>query len=378
MLIAALFAGAFNLLAGQAGLLSFGHAAYFGIGAIATLQAMSLAEAHIANIPTPLLPIAGLVCGLLVATVAGTFATKRSGAYFALVTLAIAELIHVIAPLWESLFGGEAGLTAMRMPWQSIRFATPLEVYYLVGIWCFLGVVFLWFIYCSTFGSLVRAVRSNEQRLAFVGVNTQYIKVVAFGISGGISGLAGGLLAVASETANYTLFSPAISIQVAFFAFIGGTTFFFAPIMIAAILTGVPFLISDYTRAWPLYQGLLFMSVMLYAPNGLFSVLDNLRYNIRAKRRMPIPTIIITTVGVLLVTAGVVVAVETVSRGHIPGQTLHRSTAIQAISPIRIPEQMTGFLVATILSAAGMFLSMWSSKMMTARVDVPSRPGVAR
>ena len=101
MLIASLFAAAFNLLAGQAGLLSFGHAAYFGIGAIATLQLMRAIEDGTVAFPTPLLPLAGLAAGLVVGVVAGYFSTKRAGVYFSLVTLAIAELLHSLAPHWE-------------------------------------------------------------------------------------------------------------------------------------------------------------------------------------------------------------------------------------------------------------------------------------
>ncbi|MCA8934497.1 MAG: branched-chain amino acid ABC transporter permease, partial [Rhodospirillaceae bacterium] len=130
VLIASLFALAFNLLVGQAGLLSFGHAAYFGVGAFATLHLMRVVEDGL-GFPTPLLPLAGALTGLVVGAIAGFFATMRSGVYFALVTLAIAELFHALAPRWQGLFGGEAGLSSMRMPWQGITFGSTLEVYYL-------------------------------------------------------------------------------------------------------------------------------------------------------------------------------------------------------------------------------------------------------
>ncbi|MBA1147730.1 branched-chain amino acid ABC transporter permease, partial [Ectothiorhodospiraceae bacterium WFHF3C12] len=130
-LIASLFAAAFNLLMGQGGMLSFGHAAYYGVGAFAVLHLMQAVEYGDAQIPTVLLPLAGAFAGLICGAAAGYFATMRSGVYFALVTLALAELFHSLAPHWEGLFGGEAGLSSMRMPSMGLTFGSTLEVYYL-------------------------------------------------------------------------------------------------------------------------------------------------------------------------------------------------------------------------------------------------------
>lgn len=129
-LIMALFAMAFNLLSGQAGMLSFGHAAYFAIGGFGTIYAMRWVEAGVVDIPTPLLPLAGGVFAGLFGIVAGLFATKRSGVYFSMVTLAIAELLHGIAPTMGEAFGGESGLTSMRMPWLSFDYGSETQVYY--------------------------------------------------------------------------------------------------------------------------------------------------------------------------------------------------------------------------------------------------------
>jgi len=123
ILIASLFAVAFNLLSGQAGLLSFGHAAYFGVGAFATIHLMLAIEGGF-DFPTVLLPLAGATAGLVIGAAFGFFATMRSGVYFALVTLAIAELFHSLAPHWQDVFGGEAGLSSMRLPWQGISFGS--------------------------------------------------------------------------------------------------------------------------------------------------------------------------------------------------------------------------------------------------------------
>lgn len=273
MLIAALFATGYNLLLGQAGLLSFGHAAFYGIGAIATMHVMIGVERGAFYIPLPLLPLVGAGAGLFLAFIAGLFATKRSGTYFALVTLAMAELIHVIAPMWTSVFGGESGLTSMRMPALGISFDSAAQVYLLVLAWSALGIAFLWFLSRTAFGQLVLALKGNEQRLKFLGFDTYKNKVLVFAISGMIAGLAGSLLSISTESASYTLFSPEVSTQVVFYTFIGGSAFFFGPAIAAVVLVALPYQLSNYSHAWPLYQGMLFMVVMLTTPLGIGGLL---------------------------------------------------------------------------------------------------------
>lgn len=269
MLIASLFAMAFNLLVGQAGLLSFGHAAFFGVGAFATLHLMGAIEDRIIAFPTPLLPLAGAVAGILVGAFAAYFATMRSGVYFALVTLAIAELFHSLAPHWDGLFGGEAGLSSMRMPWAGLTFGSPLQVYYLALGWTVVSIFLLWAYTRTAFGRLTLALRDNEQRVRFMGYNAHTTKVIIFSISAMFSGIAGALLAVSNETANYSLFSTHVSAQVVLHTFVGGSTVFFGPAIGASIFTLFAFYISEVTRTWLLYQGLIFVLVMLYAPQGI-------------------------------------------------------------------------------------------------------------
>ncbi len=274
MLIAALFATGYNLLLGQAGLLSFGHAAFYGAGAFATIHAMIAIERGAFYVPLPLLPLVGAGAGFLLALMAGFFATKRSGTYFALVTLAMAELVHVIAPMWQAVFGGEAGLTAMRMPSSGVNFDSAAHVYFLTVLWVLVGVAFLRYLSRTAFGQLALALKGNEQRLKFLGFNTYQNKVIVFAISGMIAGLAGSLLSISTETANYTLFSAEVSTQVVFYTFIGGSAFFFGPAVAAAALVFLPYHLSNYTHAWPLYQGLFFMVVMLSTPHGIGGLLD--------------------------------------------------------------------------------------------------------
>jgi branched-chain amino acid transport system permease protein len=275
VLIASLFAVAFNLLIGQAGLLSFGHAAYFGVGAFATLHLMRIIEDGVIDFPTPLLPLAGAAAGLVVGAIAGFFATMRSGVYFALVTLAIAELFHALAPRWQGLFGGEAGLSSMRMPWQGITFGSTLEVYYLTLGWVVVSIGVLWAYTRTPFGRLTLALRDNEQRVRFLGYNAHSTKVIVFAVSAMFSGIAGALQATSNEVANYSLFSSHVSAQVVLYTFVGGSIVFFGPLLGAVIFTLFAYLISDLTRSWLLYEGLIFVLVMLYAPTGIGGVVQH-------------------------------------------------------------------------------------------------------
>ncbi|MCW4113431.1 branched-chain amino acid ABC transporter permease [Aurantimonas sp. MSK8Z-1] len=311
VLIASLFALAFNLLAGQAGLLSFGHAAYFGIGAFAALHLMIAVEDGLA-FPTPLLPLAGAAAGFLAGLVAGYFATMRSGVYFALVTLAIAELLHSLAPHLAGTFGGEAGISSMRMPWQGIVFGSMLEVYYLTLGWVMLCGLGLWAYTRTPFGRLTLALRDNEQRVLFLGYDAHRAKVVVFAISAMASGVAGSLLAISNETANYSLFATDVSAQVVLQTFVGGSTVFFGPVIGATLFTLFSFLISDLTRSWVFYQGLIFVLVMLFAPTGIGGILYEL---VRHRRQLDWSRLawpaLQSILGGLLLAGGIVYLTET-------------------------------------------------------------------
>lgn len=273
-LIASLFAASFNLLMGQGGMLSFGHAAYFGVGAFAVIHLMDAVEYGDMNIPTVALPLAGALVGLLCGAVAGYFATLRSGVYFALVTLALAELLHSLAPHWDEMFGGEAGLSSMRMPSMGLNFGSSLQVYYLTLAWTVLCIALLYAYTRTPFGRLTQALRDNEQRIRFMGFNAHATKILVFAISAMFSGVAGGLMALSNETANYNVFSTQVSAQVVLHTFVGGSTVFFGPIIGACVLTLFTFVVSGATHSWMLYQGIVFVLVMLFAPNGIGGVIQ--------------------------------------------------------------------------------------------------------
>lgn len=268
MLIAALFASAFNVVCGQAGMLSFGHAAYFGIGAFATVHAMN-ALGGTGLLPTPLLPLAGALGGLLLGLVAGWFSTQRTGTYFAMITLAIAELLHSLAPHLKSVFGGEAGVSSMRMPSVGLTFGSTTEVYYLVLVWVLVSLLLLYLFTRTPVGRLALGLRENRHRLAFLGYDTHKLSVLVFSVSAMFSGIAGGLQVINNEAANYVLFESTLSAAAVINAYIGGVGTFLCPALGAALMTFFGYAVSDLTQSWLLYQGILFVVVMMFMPQGL-------------------------------------------------------------------------------------------------------------
>jgi len=314
MLIAALFASAYNLLCGQAGMLSFGHAAYFGVGAFATVHAMN-AIGGAGLLPTPLMPLAGAVGGLIFGGIAGWFATQRSGTYFAMITLAIAELVHSLAPHLKGVFGGEAGISTMRMPAWGYDFGSTTQVYYLTLAWVLIAMALLYLYTRTPLGRLTCGLRENSHRLRFLGYNVHGLSTLAFAISAMFSGMAGGLQVLSNESANYVVFDPALSAAAVLNTYIGGVQVFLGPAFGAALMTFFGYAVSDLTRSWLLYQGLLFVLVMMFMPTGLTGLIGTagrLREHHSLARLTPVFGQAIASVA--LIGAGTVFVIELLQR----------------------------------------------------------------
>ncbi|SFQ28989.1 branched-chain amino acid ABC transporter permease [Variovorax sp. 770b2] len=314
MLIAALFASAYNLLCGQAGMLSFGHAAYFGVGAFGTVHAMN-AIGGAGLLPTPLMPLAGAVCGLVFGGIAGWFATQRTGTYFAMITLAIAELVHSLAPHLKGLFGGEAGVSTMRMPAWGLDFGSTTQVYYLTLAWVLLSVGLLYLFTRTPMGRLAYGLRENSHRLRFLGYNVHGLGMLVFAISAMFSGIAGGLQVVSNESANYVVFDPALSAAVVLNTYIGGVKVFLGPAFGAALMTFFGYAVSDLTQSWLLYQGILFVLVMMFMPSGLAGLIGTtgrLRQRIGVAQLVPLA--LLSIAAAVLLSMGGAFAVEMLQR----------------------------------------------------------------
>lgn len=314
MLIAALFATAYNVVCGQAGMLSFGHAAYFGVGAFATVHAMN-AFGGTGLLPTPLLPLAGAGAGLLVGIGAGWFATKRSGTYFAMITLAIAELLHSLAPHLKGWFGGEAGVSAMRQPWLGLTFGSTVQVYYLTLAWVLVSLALLFFFTRTPVGRLALGLRENSHRLAFLGYDVHRLGVMVFAVSAMFAGVAGGLQVVSNEAVNYVVFDATLSAAVVLNSYIGGVKVFLGPALGASLMTFFGYAVSDLTVSWLLYQGIVFLLVMLYVPDGLaglFGLWTSLRKRFGLAAVLPLT--LAAVLASVLVAAGTAFAVELLQR----------------------------------------------------------------
>lgn len=361
MLIASLFAVAFNLLMGQGGMLSFGHAAYYGLGAFAVLHLMTAIENGL-PFPTPFLPLAGAAVGLAGGLIAGYFATQRAGVYFSLVTLAMAELIHALAPHWEGVFGGESGLSSMRMPSMGLIFGSQIEVYYVTLAWVAVSVGLLYAYTRTPFGRLTLALRDNEQRVRFMGYNAHGTKIVVFAISTMFTGVAGGLLAMSAETANYNIFTTHVSAQVVLHTFVGGSGVFFGPVLGASMLTLFGFLASELTRSWLLYQGVIFVLVMLFLPRGLGGgALDlwKMRHRI-AWSRIGAP-LSVSILGGLITAGGSVFLIQTLE--HIFAQAYQAAVErtgdwaeVHVLGGVWDPLSVVTWIIPAVLVAGGLTL----------------------
>lgn len=314
MLIAALFACAFNLLCGQGGMLSFGHAAYFGVGSFATLHAMNALNGH-GLLPTPLLPLIGALGGFICGVCAGWFATKRAGVYFSMITLALAELLHSLAPHLSALFGGEAGISSMRSPAWGLDFGNATQVYYLTLVWVVMSIALLYAFTLTPMGRLTFALRENGHRLQFLGYNVHRLRVLVFALSAMFSGIAGGLQALNLESANYVLFDMHYSAEVVLNTYIGGVNVFLGPVLGAALMTFFGNAASDLTQSWLLYQGLLFVLVMMFMPSGLAGLVLAWSAQIRRNGWLAvIPAAVTALLTAALVSLAVVFAIETLQR----------------------------------------------------------------
>ena len=313
MMIAALFALAFTLAMGQAGMLSFGHSAYYGLGAFAAIHLMVAVDKNLLAFPTPLIPLAGGAVGFLFGLIFGWFATQRSGVYFSMVTLALAELLYTLAPVWNTVFGAESGIQTTRSPSWGFSFGPDIHVYYLTLGWFVISAWCLWAFTRTPLGRLALALRDNEHRVRFLGFNTHVARTLIFSISCLFTGVAGSLLAIAKESGNYELFGPAYSSGVVLQTFIGGAGTFFGPAFGAAIMTFFARVTSDLTRSWLLYQGLIFVFVMLFMPEGLGGIVSLHARKLKAGgwRHLIGPYALCLMAGALLI-AGIVFTIESI------------------------------------------------------------------
>lgn len=272
---------AYNMLLGQGGMLSFGHAVYSGMGAFLAIHALNMAGAGTLGLPVSLIPLVGGLAGLVCAALLGYVSTRKAGTPFAMITLGIGELVFALALMLPEFSGGEGGISSNRVvgkPLLGISFGPQIQVYYLVAVYCFVCTAAMFALTRTPLGRMLNAVRDNPERVEFVGYDTHWVRFMAFTISGFFAGIAGGLGAINTEIVNGEVLHAARSGAYLLFTFLGGATVFFGPIIGAVLMVFCGVLLSELTQAWLLYLGLIFLFMVMYAPGGLASlILMNLR-----------------------------------------------------------------------------------------------------
>jgi branched-chain amino acid transport system permease protein len=271
----------YNMLLGQGGMLSFGHAVYTGLGTYFAIHALNAVTRGQLPIPVSLLPLVGGLGGMGIAVLLGYVTTKKSGTPFAMITLGIAELVFAMSLMFSEFFGGEAGISANRVagqPFFGITFGPAIQVYYLIALYTFACVAGMYAFTRTPLGRILNAVRDNPERVEFIGYDTQRVRYFVFIIAGFFAGISGGLAALNFEIATAEVVGPGRSGGYLLFTFLGGATFFFGPIIGAVLMVLAFVLFSEFTKAWLLYLGLIFMFMVMYAPGGIASlIMMNLR-----------------------------------------------------------------------------------------------------
>jgi branched-chain amino acid transport system permease protein len=261
------FALSYNLLLGETGLLSFGHAVYAGLGAFAA--------AHVFNrwhVPLPLLPLIGGVAALAASIPFGAISTQRGGTAFAMITLGIGELVAASVSLAPGWFGGEGGVTIDRASGAHLfswDFGPLRQAYALIACWCVVSSLAMFAFSRTPMCRLANAVRDNPARAAALGFAPRRVRFTMLMASAFFAGIAGVLSLVNLELVSAESVGLARSTSALIATVIGGAGSFFGPMPGALLLSVVSIAVASLTPAWPMYLGLIFVWVVVAAPDGI-------------------------------------------------------------------------------------------------------------
>jgi branched-chain amino acid transport system permease protein len=351
------FALSYNMLLGQTGLLSFGHAVYSGLGAYFAIHALALIGEGALVFPVSLLPLVGGLAGLLFGVIFGWLTTKRAGTTFAMISLGVGEMVFAASLMFPGFFGGEAGVSGNRtsggpfLGIESLTFGPDVQVYYLIAAWTLASMIGMYALTQTPLGRIANAVRDNPERAEFIGYDAQRVRWIMVALSGFFAGISGGLAAINLESVGSGAVHALVSGGVLLAAFIGGALFFFGPILGAVVFVFFAFALSEYTPAWHLYLGVFFVLLVMFAPGGLSSlILLNLRVAKFGRfRRLRDPYVGVLGAGVDLA-AGIVLLIE---------MTYHLTLGIGTGTQVRVfgfpfdTARGESWVFATVLVAAG-------------------------
>jgi branched-chain amino acid transport system permease protein len=274
-----IFALSYNMLLGQTGLLSFGHAVYSGLGAYFSIHALALIGKGALSFPVSLLPLVGGAGGLLFGIVFGYLTTKRAGTTFAMISLGIGEMVFAASLMFPGFFGGEAGISGNRTVGgplfgiAGLNFGPDIQVYYLIASWTFVCMIAIYALTHTPLGRIANAVRDNPERAEFIGFEARRVRWIMLVLSSFFAGISGGLAAIYLESVGSGAVHATVSGGVLLATFIGGALFFFGPILGSVVFVFFAFALSEYTQAWHLYLGVFFVLLVMFAPGGLASLI---------------------------------------------------------------------------------------------------------
>lgn len=361
----------YNMLLGQTGLLSFGHAVYSGLGAYFAIHALNMIGAGTLPLPVALIPLVGGVFGLVFGILFGYVTTKKAGTAFAMISLGIGEMVFAASLMFPSFFGGEGGVSANRVvgtPFLGITFGPAIQVYYLIAVWTFVAMVAMFAVTQTPLGRMANAVRDNPERVEFVGYNTHTVRFLMLALSAFFAGVAGGLAAINYEIVAAESVGAVRSGGILLATYIGGVGFFFGPVLGAILFTFFLVALSNITKAWLLYLGIFFIAIVMYAPGGLASlVLMNLQVwkrGLMGRLRQPYLLVLLTGLVAVLGFIGLVEMIyHTTDRGiATPAYVFGLELDLGSVVP---------WLVTTVVLVAGgaLYRAAWA-RFRTAWDDV--------
>lgn len=309
-----IFSLSYNMLLGQSGMLSFGHAVYSGLGAFFAIHAINLSSSGALQVPLTLVPLVGGVAGLLFGALFGYVTTQRSGTAFSMISLGIVELVFACSLMFPGFFGGEGGVSGDRVfgrPFFGISFGPQIQVYYLIAFWLFVSAVAMFALAHTPLGRIANAVRDNPERAEFVGYDPQRVRFLMLMLSAFFAGISGGLAAINFEIVSAENVSAARSGAVLLFAFIGGTGIFFGPMLGAIVGVLLTVMLPEFTKAWLLYLGIFFIMMVMYAPGGMASlIVMNLRLVSKGLMPRVLPAMLRLAAPAVIALTGFVMLIE--------------------------------------------------------------------
>lgn len=277
ILIMVIFSMAFNLLLGYSGLLSFGQAAFFGLGGYTVsilLKSGLFSEIY-------LLLISSIITGFIFSFIVGFFSVKRDEVFFAMITLGFGMLFFVLAHNWVSFTGGSDGLPIFVSPKITfgnfqINFISIKSVFFLVLFVTFLITLFLYVITNSSFGLIMKSIRENKERVPYVGGNVQFIRLYVFIIAGTISSISGGLFAIYNRMASPEFLHWSFSAKPLVMTILGGMDVFWGPALGTCVYFFIEQFVRKYTENWLFFLGWILLLIVMFFPKGILGTIIEL------------------------------------------------------------------------------------------------------